>query len=46
MRAVAGKQAVVVLHYVPIPDTVEGKPPEILPFLGSSRLGETIVDSK
>ncbi|MCK1710174.1 MULTISPECIES: metallophosphoesterase [unclassified Bradyrhizobium] len=42
MRAVASKQAVVVLHYAPILDTVEGEPLEILPFLGSSRLGETI----
>src|SRR5260221_9111396 len=41
-RAVASKQAVVVLHYAPILDTVEGEPLEILPFLGSSRLGETI----
>ncbi len=33
---------VVVLHYSPIPDTVQGEPPEIFPFLGSSRLAETI----
>jgi Icc-related predicted phosphoesterase len=42
MRAVQSERAVVVLHYAPIPDTVEGEPLEILPFLGSSRLGETI----
>lgn len=33
---------VVVLHYAPIPETVVGEPPEIFPFLGSSRLAETI----
>jgi len=33
---------VVVLHYAPIPGTVVGEPPEIYPFLGSSRLAETI----
>jgi Icc-related predicted phosphoesterase len=42
MRAVQSERAVVVLHYAPIPDTLEGEPPEILPFLGSSRLAETI----
>jgi Icc-related predicted phosphoesterase len=33
---------VVVLHYSPIAATVVGEPPEIFPFLGSSRLAETI----
>lgn len=33
---------VVVLHYSPTADTVEGEALEIYPFLGSSRLGETI----
>jgi len=33
---------VVVTHYSPVRDTVEGEPPEILPYLGSSRLGEVI----
>ncbi len=42
MRAVDCERAVVVLHYAPVQDTVEGEPPEIFPFLGSSRLGETI----
>jgi Icc-related predicted phosphoesterase len=42
MRAVRNERAVVVLHYAPILDTVEGEPLEIFPFLGSSRLGETI----
>jgi Icc-related predicted phosphoesterase len=42
MRAVGTERAVVVLHYAPIADTVEGEPLEIFPFLGSSRLSETI----
>jgi len=29
---------VVVMHYAPIRDTVAGEPPELFPFLGSSRL--------
>jgi Icc-related predicted phosphoesterase len=33
---------VAVLHYSPIQETVEGEPPEIFPFLGSSRLEEPI----
>jgi Icc-related predicted phosphoesterase len=42
MRAVKQERAVVVLHYAPIPDTIEGEPLEIFPFLGCSRLAETI----
>ena len=33
---------VAVLHYSPVQDTVEGEPPEIFAFLGSSRLEEPI----
>jgi Icc-related predicted phosphoesterase len=33
---------IAVLHYSPIRGTVEGEPPEILPYLGSSRLEEPI----
>jgi Icc-related predicted phosphoesterase len=33
---------VALLHYAPIAQTVEGEPPEIYPFLGSSRLEEPI----
>jgi Icc-related predicted phosphoesterase len=36
------EKIVVVLHYAPIAGTVVGEPPEIYPFLGSSRLAETI----
>ncbi len=42
MRTVKNERAVVVLHYAPIPETSEGEPLEIFPFLGSSRLAETI----
>jgi Icc-related predicted phosphoesterase len=42
MRSVRSKRAVVVLHYAPIAETIEGEPLEIFPFLGSSRLAETI----
>jgi Icc-related predicted phosphoesterase len=42
MRTVRAERSVVVLHYAPVVDTVEGEPLEIFPFLGSSRLGETI----
>ena len=33
---------IAVLHYAPIRQTVEGEPPEIFPFLGSSRLANPI----
>lgn len=36
------KQRVVMLHYSPLEATVEGEPPEIYPFLGSSRLEDPI----
>lgn len=42
MRAVRNQRAVVLLHYAPIAETVAGEPLEIFPFLGSSRLAETI----
>jgi Icc-related predicted phosphoesterase len=35
-------QRIVVLHYAPIQATVEGEPPELFPFLGSSRLEEPL----
>ena len=35
-------RAVVLLHYAPITETLEGEPLEIFPFLGNSRLAETI----
>jgi Icc-related predicted phosphoesterase len=33
---------IAILHYAPIRATVEGEPPEIFPYLGSSRLEEPI----
>jgi Icc-related predicted phosphoesterase len=42
MRQVRAKRSVVILHYAPVPDTIESEPLEIYPFLGSSRLAETI----
>jgi Icc-related predicted phosphoesterase len=35
-------QRVVLLHYAPIEQTVEGEPPVVIPFLGSGRLEEPI----
>ena len=35
-------QKIAVLHYSPVRATVEGEPPEIMPFLGSSRLEEPL----
>jgi Icc-related predicted phosphoesterase len=34
---------IVLLHYSPVRDTVEGEPPEIFAFLGSSRLEEPLT---
>lgn len=42
MRQVRAERSVVVLHYAPVTDTIESEPLEIYPFLGSSRLAETI----
>lgn len=42
MRQVRAKRTLVILHYAPIVETVAGEPLEIFPFLGSSRLAETI----
>jgi Icc-related predicted phosphoesterase len=35
-------QLIALLHYSPVPQTVEGEPLEIYPFLGSSRLEEPL----
>lgn len=42
VRMLRSDRIVVVLHFSPIPDTLVGEPLEIFPFLGSSRLAETI----
>lgn len=39
-------QRVAVLHYAPVRATVEGEPPEIYPFLGTSRLGNALDEGK
>jgi Icc-related predicted phosphoesterase len=40
------EKQVVLLHYSPTRETVEGEHPEIFPFLGSSRLEQTIDQFK
>jgi Icc-related predicted phosphoesterase len=42
MSQLRSDKRVVVIHYAPIGDTVDGEPPEIFPYLGSSRLAEVI----
>jgi Icc-related predicted phosphoesterase len=42
LAQVHAERTLVVLHYSPIRETVDGEPPEIVPFLGSSRLAEPI----
>lgn len=42
VRQLPRERSLVILHYSPIPETLEGEPLEIYPFLGSSRLAETI----
>ena len=42
LRQLDTERVFVLLHYAPIAATVEGEPTEIFPFLGSSRLAETI----
>jgi Icc-related predicted phosphoesterase len=42
LKALDTEKVVVVLHYAPVAATVVGEPPEIFPFLGSSRLAEAI----
>lgn len=37
---------IAIMHYAPIPETVEGEPLEIYPFLGSSRLLEPLQRTK
>ena len=42
MSQLRTEKRVVVLHYAPVSATVQGEPPEIFPFLGTSRLAEVI----
>jgi Icc-related predicted phosphoesterase len=38
LRTLRAEVRLALLHYAPIRDTLEGEPPEIFPFLGTSRL--------
>jgi uncharacterized protein len=42
LRTAKSDRALVILHFAPVLDTVQGEPLEIYCFLGSSRLAETI----
>jgi Icc-related predicted phosphoesterase len=42
LRRLKTEHRVVLLHYSPVQATIEGEPPEIFPFLGSSRLEEPL----
>ena len=42
MSQLRTSKRVVVVHYAPIADTIQGEAPEIYPYLGSSRLAEVI----
>lgn len=42
LRMLRTDRAVAVLHYAPVTATLEGEPLEIFPFLGNSRLAETV----
>ena len=42
LRQLRTERSIAVLHYAPVAETVAGEPLEIFPFLGSSRLAETI----
>lgn len=42
LRSLRTDRIMAVLHYSPIPETVEGEPLEIFPFLGSSRLAQAV----
>jgi Icc-related predicted phosphoesterase len=42
LARIKAERRVVLLHYAPIQATVEGEPPDIFPFLGSSHLEEPL----
>lgn len=42
MSQLRTRKRVVVLHYSPIPETVQGEAAEIFPFMGTSRLAEVV----
>jgi Icc-related predicted phosphoesterase len=42
LKSLETERVVVVLHYAPVAETLAGEPEVLFPFLGSSRLAETI----
>lgn len=42
LRMLRTDRIVVVTHYAPVSETLAGEPEQIFPFLGSTRMGETI----
>ena len=42
LRTLRTERSVAVLHYSPVPDTLEGEPAEIFQYLGAQRLAEPI----
>jgi Icc-related predicted phosphoesterase len=42
LSQIRAEKRVVVIHYSPIPATVKGEPPELYPYLGTSRLAEVV----
>lgn len=42
LRSLRTERSVAVLHYSPIPETLEGEPIEIMQYLGSARLADAI----
>jgi Icc-related predicted phosphoesterase len=42
MSQLRTRKRVVVLHYSPIAETVQGEAPEIFPYMGTSRLAEVV----
>jgi Icc-related predicted phosphoesterase len=42
MSQLRSEKRVIVVHYSPIAETVQGEAPEIFPFMGTSRLAEVI----
>jgi Icc-related predicted phosphoesterase len=42
LARITAEPRVVLMHYAPVRDTVEGESPEIFPFLGSSRLEDPL----
>jgi Icc-related predicted phosphoesterase len=42
LRTIRTDRSVAVLHYSPVPDTLDGEPAEIFQYLGSQRLAEPI----